>query len=80
MRACIARSFERARIETQRTRASTPRRPGIARSFERARIETYHILIDHPEDEVSPAHLSGRGLKRPFGAFVDLVERYRPLI
>ena len=69
----IARSFERARIETSIMNFSSPAKCGIARSFERARIETPISLPAHSRSQVSPAHLSGRGLKL---RYTPILSRY----
>ena len=63
----IARSTERARIETTLPMNSVSRFVGIARSTERARIETSIAVARRSKATVSPALLSGRGLKRPVG-------------
>ncbi len=55
--------------------------PRIARSFERARIETQYTAAILPRTCVSPAHLSGRGLKQRVPPPPNSqVAAYRPLI
>ncbi len=75
----IARSRERARIETANYTSFAQQLSSIARSRERARIETTTPGIPARYGNVSPAHVSGRGLKLDPLKVARVAARYRPL-